>query len=411
MATLYLGSCDADKLPSDRIDYLKPYHRDGLLVNKVSFRDDDRTKWRSFRKVPGGNVTRLQQFLHHAGFMPRGGIDGVFDYVTQAAVRLFQEYVRTVEQIPDMKPDGIVGRGTLQHINRWQQENRISDWAVYSGSQPMQAYENWMQLLEKAKQHYIAHPGPTLQRVNQRARTGATRKPADWSFNRDDVHLIGVRRNQTQRTNRRSNDDLFFLLINGMVFTFWGSTDSSANSISRSDEAFLVEGQHLYRYGWHKITNERKIYRALKPHRPEGVLVARDWDGDNALTNNDLLMTDSQGRRRQLEINNSINIHWSGIGTSNFSAGCQVIAGKSYINHQDALQDCSSFASVSYGSLTDTGRKTKGAYNVLADLMVCYAKPNVHHICYTLGREASFDLDANFGRAYSEHLIARLKSV
>jgi lysozyme family protein len=90
MAVLYLGSCDKGKRPSNRKAYLKPYHIDGLLIGKVSFRDDDRTKWRSFREGSGNNVLKLQEFLHKAGFMPRCAFDGVFGSVTVAAVRLFQ---------------------------------------------------------------------------------------------------------------------------------------------------------------------------------------------------------------------------------------------------------------------------------------------------------------------------------
>ncbi len=144
----------------------------------------------------------------------------------------------------------------------------------------------------------------------------------------------------------------------------------------KPDEAFLVEGQHNCKYGWHHGT-----YRALKPYGP-GVLVYRDRDDDNALTDTDLDIGLDQ------RANNSINIHWSGIGLSNWSAGCQVIAGQSYINHNNDSIQC-----IKHGE----NNKRKGAYNVLADLIVCYSEKDVDHIYYTLGRDGSLDLNSFFG--------------
>ncbi|MFD1163813.1 peptidoglycan-binding domain-containing protein [Hwangdonia seohaensis] len=411
MAVLYLGSCDAGKTPSSRKDFLKPYHIDGLLINKVSFRDDDRTKWRSFREGTGDDVLKLQRFLFNAGFMPRSAFDGVFGYVTQAAVRLFQEYVRSMEGVTNMVPDGMVGSGTMDHITRWERENKVSDWGKMSSQNPSKSYSDWMQLLQQAKQHYTNNPGPILQHLNKLTNTYSTKKPADWTFNTSDIHLIGIRRKQTESAVRRENDDLFVLLINGMAFTFWGSTDASVNMAKRKDEAFLIEGQHLYRFGWHKISVESKIYRALKPKNPKGVMIIRDWDNDNAYTDKDIQVKDNQGNVKGLRVNPSINIHWTGIGRSNFSAGCQVIAGKSYLNHKNELQDCSKFASSSYSGLTTSNKKTKGAYNVFTDLILCYAPKQVTHLYYTLGREASLDLSHNFGSQYAEEVLNRLKSV
>ncbi len=411
MATLFLGSYDTGKRPLSRKDYLKPYHIDGLLLHKVSFRDDDRTKWRSFREVSGANVRSLQQFLLQAGFMPRASLDGVFGYVTQAAVRLFQEYVRTIDGVTTMIPDGFVGKTTLQHMDRWKQEGKVSEWGKASSNTPTLAYSDWMTLLGKAKKHYLAKPGPIVQKLNATSHTGSTKKTADWTFDPNAIHLIGVRRNQTTRVHTRTNDDLFFLLINGMVFTFWGSTDASASMANRAHEAFLIEGQHVYRFGWHKITNEKKIYRALKPQHASGVAIVRDWDNDNALTNSDLQVVNVNGNKKNLEINNSINIHWTGVGTANFSAGCQVIAGKSYLNHHGTLQDCSHFASKSYAGLSNAKKKTKGAYNVFTDLLLCYAKEGVQELYYTLGRQESLALDTNFGVDYADKAITKLKAI
>jgi hypothetical protein len=245
-----------------------------------------------------------------------------------------------------------------------------------------------------------------MKAVNALNKTYSTIKATDWNFSPDEIHLIGIRRNQgIAESLRRANDDLFILLINGMVFKFWGSTDPSKNMVGTSRKApFLVEGQHKYRFGWHKISEEKKIYRALKPYNANGVIILRDLDNNNALTPNDLAIRGNNS----LEVNNSINIHWSGIGTSNWSAGCQVIVGKNYINNQNALADCSKFSSTAYSELNASSKKTKGAYNVLADLVVCYSKPGVDYVLYTLGREESLNLDTNFGANYALNALKKM---
>ncbi|GAB1857245.1 hypothetical protein MHTCC0001_20810 [Flavobacteriaceae bacterium MHTCC 0001] len=413
MALLYLGSTDASKYPNDRKKFLSRYHKDGLLTGKVTFRDDDRTKWRSFRKVPGNNVESLQKFLKKAGFVTNRVNTGVFDYATQAAVRLFQEYVRTIDKDGDetMIPDGFVGSGTQKHIDRWIAQNKVCNWGPISVQSPSQEYKDWFTLLHKAKAFYKSHPGPILTHVNNLNKTYATRKVDDWEFDPNKIHLIGIRRNQDIPQHDRKNDDVFVLLVNGQVFKFWGSTDPSVRMAGRKDEPFLVEGQHLYRFGWHKIWVEKKIYRAAKPLEAKGVLVLRDWNDDNSLTNKDLNIVDSNGKPLGIQVNNSINIHWSGIGSLNFSAGCQVISGRSYINHQDKVIDCSSFASKSYSELTTSAKKTKGAYNILADLVVCYTKPGLNDITYTLGREESLQIDSSFEANYVKNAIDKMTAV
>lgn len=404
MDTLYLGSCDTAKKPTSPKRFLEPYHMDGVLRNTVSFRDDDRTTWRRFRDMPGNQVAELQQFLFAAGFMPRGVIDGIFDYVTQASVRLFQEYVRSVEGVAPMLPDGIVGSGTQSHIDRWKATGKVSDWGRASHANPSVEHAKWIALLRKAKAHYQQNPHPILSQVADFNKLSDTRKIDDWEFDPKEIHLIGIRRAQDVSRNRRENDDIFVLLIYGMAFKFWGSTDSSQNMISRRDEAFLVEGQHKYRFGWHKISEENKIYRALKPFR-DGVLVFRDRDDDNALTEADLI------KGLDTDTNHTINIHWSGMGHSNWSAGCQVIAGKSYINHLDQVVDCSGFAAAGYSALNTSVKKTKGAYNVLADLIVSFSAPGVNYIYYTLGREASLALETSLGTDYAKETLERMKKI
>ncbi|MGB3342465.1 MAG: peptidoglycan-binding domain-containing protein [Aequorivita sp.] len=407
MSTLFLGSCDVGKIPLDRRKFLSPYHKDGLTASAVSFRDDDRTTWRSFRQENRDEVAQLQKFLFKAGFMPRGVIDGVFDYVTQSAARLFQEYVRTIDPDGDktMVPDGIVGNGTMSHVHRWQNNGTVAEWGKRSAANPSSEYQAWIGLMQTAKNHYKNHPGPIMQAVNALEKTYSTIKVENWNFSPDEIHLIGIRRKQDVKASaKRENDDFFVLLVNGMVFKFWGSTDPSRNMVSKNlNDPFLVEGQHMYRFGWHKISEEQKIYRALKPYNLAGVIVLRDLDRDHALTPNDLVKENNS-----LEVNNSINIHWSGMGNSNWSAGCQVIAGKNYINNQDRLIDCSGFAAGGYSQLNSSSKKTKGAYNVLADLIVCYSKPGVDYVLYTLGREESLSLDSHFGKEYVANAMKKM---
>ncbi len=151
----------------------------------------------------------------------------------------------------------------------------------------------------------------------------------------------------------------------------------------RKDEPFLLEGQHVYKFAWHKISDARQVYRALKPAN-RGVLVFRDRDNTNSLTQADI------DKGIDGAPNNSINIHWSGKGHTNYSAGCQVIAGQSYINNEGKVIDCSAFASPGYSDLTKG--KTRAAYNVLTDLILCYAPEGVHTIVYTLSRDETFRL-------------------
>src|SRR4030095_7561909 len=63
-------------------------------------------------------VAAMQQALKSTGFFPGGQIDGICGYRTRAAMRLFQEYVRSVEKLPCV-PDGRFGPSSQQHLQRW----------------------------------------------------------------------------------------------------------------------------------------------------------------------------------------------------------------------------------------------------------------------------------------------------
>lgn len=391
-STLRLGTVDKGATPSDIKAFLSPYHAVMVpaLQNKLAFRDEGNGTWRKFQEIEGHSVKSTQQFLHEAGFMPRANFDGIYGYVTHAAVRLFQEYVRTVDGDESIgTPDGIAGRNTFRMIEKWKSDkkgspNFVCDWGRHSAENPTEEFSKWISLLSKAKSHFVANPHHFSTLVENFPKASDTLKTSDWDVSPNTIHLIGVRRNQDTTELKRGNDDLFVLLLNGMVFKFWGSTDpSQAMAGSRKDEPFLVEGQHRYRFGWHKISNELKIYRALKP-LSRGVLVFRDTDNSNSLSHADIV------KGLDPTPNLSINIHWSGKGHTNYSAGCQVIAGESYINHKNEAVDCAKFASRGYAGLSQN--QTRGAYNVLTDLILNYAPPGVQSIVYTLSRDESFFL-------------------
>jgi hypothetical protein len=336
--------------------------------------------------------------------MPKSNVDGVFGYATQAATRLFQEYIRTVEGHPEIgTPDGIVGPKTWSYIEAWEKEkkrkrNFVCDWGRSNYRKSSPEFKKWMKLLRAAKRHFtkLKKTHPILRQVEAFDRPSDTKTVSKWDVRYKTIHLIGIRRSEDEKItgSRRENDDLFVLLINGQVFKFWGSTDPSPNMAERSDIPFLVESQHEYRFGWHKISHAGKIYQALRPAGP-GVLVFRDRDADRALTDADL----KKGLDKTP--NTTINIHWSGIGRTNFSAGCQVIAGNSYVNHKGETIDCSKFAAVNQGDLVN--KKTRGAYNIFTDLILTYAPPGVQTIRYTLGRDETFK---NF-KGWSDSFISK----
>ena len=393
---LKLGFIDQDT-PATLLDtYFTPYHgRD--MPSKREFRGDRNFQWLGFETIPSDHVKKLQLFLKEAGFQPHGDINGIFGYRTISAVRLFQEYVRTIEGDGSIGwPDGVVGDKTRLHIDRWEQERKQAIWVLDSGDQSPE-FIHWIEVLNKIKAKYLIAPTPTLKAVNDYVGVSDTLAVKDWDFDPGKIHLIGIRRLEWLKTNTRLNDDLFILLINGMVFKFFGSTDPNPSMASRPDIPFLVHGQHKYRFGWHKLGELNKVYRALKP-QGNGVLVCRDQNVDHSLTLEDL----SNG----LTPNNSINVHWSGTGTSNWSAGCQVICGRSYINNLNKLIDCTPFSAANY---TELDKKTRGAYSVAADLITIFASKGEEAARYTLLYEQ--DLQGHFDGDYASNLVNALSNL
>lgn len=395
---LLLGKCDKGKVPkgiNEKANFLQPYHKDILSgkYRKSRFKleriNGEENVWRPFKEILGTSIQELQQFLKKAGFFPNGEIDGIYGYRTRAAARLFQEYIRTVEgKIEIGEPDGKIGRNTLKYILEWQQkneENFVCEWGKPLGVADSEDYQHWMQLLKKGKEYFLENANVLLDYTQKFPKASDTLAVKDWNINSDAIHLIGIRREQQHWFDVSSkNKDLFVLLIKGLVFYFWGSTVSAPKKSNKDVPApFLAEGQHLYRFGWHGISSATRVYQALRPN-DKGVLVFRcaNWSKGH-IDENELKLDKTP--------NTTINIHWSGIGRTNFSAGCQVIAGARYINHREDFVDCRDFAAsgtAALGTKINNKTQTRGAYNVLSDLILTYAPPGLTTVNYTLARDS-----------------------
>ncbi len=327
-------------------------------------------------------VAQVQEGLKTAGFFPGGKVDGIYGYRTRAAVRLFQEYVRSVEKVACL-PDGRFGPQTQDFLQRWLSNGAQPNWSPRAGE-----YDAWLGLLERVKQKYLAEPGRVLEKVNAFAGRTDTRKVQAWDFTGPGhIHLIGVRRAQA---NNKS-DDIFIALIKGLVFKFQGSTEPGSSS-NAAGPPYITPGQHDFHFGWHK-----KSYLALRP-RSAGALIVRAG-ADRKLDDADL--------DRGLEANDTIHIHWGGRGldgdVNKWSEGCQVISGSVYVNPAHELVDCRAFAAVEpFEAMTRHG-KTRGAYNLLSDLATAYASDLPDDtVRYTLLNESDLDLAPELKQALEE---------
>ena len=397
---IQLGSFDAGVSTAEREAYVKQV--EAITRVRVADVQDGSDKLTLTQCAPDAQqpmtVAAIQQGLQSIGFFPGGKVDGICGYRTLSAMRLFQEYVRSVEKLPCL-PDGRFGSSSQQHLERWMDNHHVTEWAPtierwHAGALGQTEYMEWLSLLGRVREHYIASPSRMLQLVDAFGGATDTRRVAQWDFTPGNIHLVGIRRSEMSN----KFDDIFVLLIKGLVFTFQGSTEPGA-----SDNAlgvpFLVQGQHDYHFGWHK-----KQYLALRPqHLDKGVLVVRS-KGDMRLDDADLT--------NGLEANASINIHWGGKGmkfdVKTWSEGCQVINGTVYINAKNELIDCSAFAAANNGEVASTPSKTRGAYNVLLDLVTALASdlPS-SSVKYTLLTETDLDL----GPALKQGLVdARVKA-
>ena len=111
---------------------------------------------------PGGlGVRDVQALLREAGFFPGGRDDGIFGYRTLSAVRLFQEYVRSVEGQPAMVPDGDVGPKTQAELQRTEEMasvGRLLAGIAHEINNPVNAVLNTAQPLAEALAELQAQP-------------------------------------------------------------------------------------------------------------------------------------------------------------------------------------------------------------------------------------------------------------
>ena len=98
-----------------------------------------------------------------------------------------------------------------------------------------------------------------------------------------------------------------------------------------------------------------------------------------------------------LEPNTTINIHWGGRGmlreVNNWSEGCQTINGTVYVDAQNNLVSCAAFAATTPAEASTNPVKTRGAYNVMLDLVTALGSdlPG-SSVKYTLLNEADLAL-------------------
>jgi peptidoglycan hydrolase-like protein with peptidoglycan-binding domain len=410
-----LGTIDQDVQPPQIEGFFNTLKTMTVETWGKKLRGDGDGEWIELKPLEAGplKVREVQQFLKQAGFFPAGQVDGICGYRTSAAIRLFQEYIRTVEKISDIGfPDGKFGNKSAEQVRRWQAANQQADWAAFSAANPSPGYTQWLTLLQQYKQQALSAPSAILQKVNAFAGASDTVKPANWDFDPNKLHLIGIRRMQAggQAPAEQRFDDVFVLLTRGLVFKFFGTTDPGATS-SPAGYPFLVPGQHLFRFGWHKLSDANRVYHALKPlstssKTPTGVLVVRS--ADKLLTEQDFT--------RKLEANTSINIHWGGEGgpaVKSWSEGCQVLVGRAYINHHDEALSCTAFAANGY---TELGKKnalgvyqTKGAYSVLEDLVAAFSDAD-NAVRYTLLHEQDLALNPALVTGQALEILNRLKA-
>lgn len=377
-----LGSFDSDTTAAARAAYLEQVKSLTRVAVAEVAAGSDRIEFSPHVPAPGESmsVAQVQEALIRTGFFPGGVADGICGYRTLSAIRLFQEYVRSIEGEASL-PDGRCGPATQRHLQRWLAGGVQPDWAPAvaawtSGAPASGEYADWLALLDAVKRHYAATPNRMLQLVNASTVRSDTHAVAQWDVGTAPVHLVGIRR--AEKGNKF--DDIFVLLIKGLVFKFQGSTEPGASS-NPAGRPFLVQGQHAYHFGWH----QRK-YLALRP-QGAGVLVVRS-------RNNDVL--DDADLAHGLEANASINIHWGGKGlkadVKSWSEGCQVINGSVYVGHHGQLVNCGSFAAVNNGEVASTASRTRGAYNVLVDVVTALGSDLPPTVLYTLLVEGDLEL-------------------
>ena len=265
--------------------------------------------------------------------------------------------------------------------------NRISADDSISKVSTSLEYKTWLGRLTNLKAKLIEKPDLKLTKVLEYANPSDTRKLDEWDFNSQDVQIIAIRRNPLlPRIFDQTRDEaLFILLVNGRVFKFLGTTGPfftdaghGKNKKDAINAAFLANGQHKYRMG--NVDN----YRALLPLN-NGVLLFRDYNEDNLLTDDDV------ARGLDPEPNDDVFIQWYGTGKANFYTGAQLVIGQNYINPSGRIINCAPFTANSKQG-KDELEISKGAYGIFVDLI--WAQSENRTVYYTLLDETYFDVSA-----------------
>ena len=166
-----LGTYDSNVQSSALDEYIEHAKKlTGVESWENKLRGEKDGEWAEFRPLKGSAMTVVdaQRFLRDAGFFPFGKVDGICGYRTLSAIRIFQEYVRTVEGDAGIGyPDGVMGPKTISHANRWKAKNQKADWTGVSAANPSREYAEWMSLLHKVKEKYVADPNAMLRKVNE----------------------------------------------------------------------------------------------------------------------------------------------------------------------------------------------------------------------------------------------------
>ncbi len=350
---------------------------------KQLLRGEKNAEWIPFVPYDGSlKIATIQKMLRSFGFYPADTFNGICGYRTSAGIRLFQEYNRVFHpEILSDYPDGIVGSRTTAAIETWASKKMRANWMDVSADSPTAEFTQWIQVIRDYKHRSINEPSPLMKKGLKHRGVSSTLNPEKWIDDPTRIHLIGIRHNLEAPLASRRFDDLFVLLINGLAFMFRGSTEPGASSHPKG-APYLIPGQHLYGFGWHKISNKSEAYHALRPQKP-GVLIVRALRGIEESANN---------VNASAELNSTINIHWGGTGrrsVANWSEGCQVISGDRYINHHHHVVECSAFSAInddSLGKRVNGALLTKGAYSVITDLVAALPgrDRNDRTILYTL---------------------------
>ena len=89
-------------------------------------------------------------------------------------------------------------------------------------------------------------------------------------------------------------------------------------------------------------------------------------------------------------------MHWGGKGllanVKTWSEGCQVINGSVYLTPGNELVNCAAFAAQNNDEIAANPAKTRGAYNVLLDLVTALSSDLSPTVKYTLLAEPDLDL-------------------